>query len=506
MAREFDLWLVPGSLYENRDGRIYNTTPVIDPSGEVVARYRKMFPFAPLEEGVAPGDEFCVFDVPEVGRFAVLNCYDLWFPETARTVTAMGAEVILHPVMTHTIDRDVDLNVAKASAAMFQCYLFDINGLDAGGNGQSCVLDPSGRVIHQCGTTEELVPVEIDLEQVRRQRVRGMRTLGQPLKSFRDSKVRFRVYDRQPPDLGLPRLARARWRSRSGRRQSDEPNRSRPWPPNDRGDVPGGRRGPARAALLEQFERTWPAYRAWYLRDGEAPRPSYVQCRRMLREHLPELLPTWERLVELVGGGDLEARFLSLYDPPAFLSGCTQALWTHRTPALVRNYDYAPHQFDGLILRSALHGTAVLAMSDCVWGVLDGVNGHGLAVSLAFGGRHPVGPRLRDHDRAALRARILSGCRRGRGGPQPRTDPCRLQSGVARSGRAARDGVRGARPPGTRRALAGLGQPPGRGRQAGRAECPGFRPARGRGPGAPVQPGERAGATGRDVPRRAGLA
>ena len=149
-------------------------------------------------------------------------------------------------------------------------------------------------------------------------------------------------------------------------------------------DLPG-------AVLLEQFERTWPAYRAWYLREGEAPRPSYVQCRRMLREHLPELVPTWERLVELVGGGDLEARFLALYDPPPFVAGCTQALWTHRTPALVRNYDYAPSLFDGLILRSAWNGTGVVAMTDCVWGVLDGVNAHGLALSLAYGGRHPVG-------------------------------------------------------------------------------------------------------------------
>ena len=196
MAREFDLWLVPGSLYENRDGRIYNTTPVIDPERRGGRPLPQDVPVRPARGGGGPRHEFCVFEVPEVGRFAVLNCYDLWFPETARTVTAMGAEVILHPVMTHTIDRDVDLNVAKASAAMFQCYLFDINGLDAGGNGQSCVLDPSGRVIHQCGTTEELVPVEIDLEQVRRQRVRGMRTLGQPLKSFRDSKVRFPIYDR----------------------------------------------------------------------------------------------------------------------------------------------------------------------------------------------------------------------------------------------------------------------------------------------------------------------
>ena len=195
MAAEFGVWLVPGSLYENRDGRIYNATPVIDPQGNVVARYRKMFPFTPLEEGVTPGDEFCVFDVPGVGRFAMLNCYDIWFPETMRTVTAMGAEVILHPVMTHTIDRDVDLNIAKASAAIFQAYVFDINGLGAGGNGQSCILDPAGRVLHQAGGTEEMMPVEIDLDQVRRQRVRGMRTMGQPLKSFRDSTVHFGVYD-----------------------------------------------------------------------------------------------------------------------------------------------------------------------------------------------------------------------------------------------------------------------------------------------------------------------
>jgi predicted choloylglycine hydrolase len=66
-------------------------------------------------------------------------------------------------------------------------------------------------------------------------------------------------------------------------------------------------------------------------------------------------------------------------------------MWTHRTPALVRNYDYSPHQFDGMVLRTAMHGTPVIAMSDCVWGVLDGLNGHGLAVSLAFGGRRAVG-------------------------------------------------------------------------------------------------------------------
>ena len=201
MAEKHGVWLLPGSLFERRDGLIYNTTPVIDPHGNVVARYRKMFPFRPFEEGVTPGDEFLVFDVDDIGRFGVLICYDIWFPETVRTLTSMGAEVILHPVLTYTIDRDVDLAIAHASAAMFQCYMFDINGLGAGGNGQSRIIDPSGRLLHQSSVNEEMIPIEIDLDQVRRQRQHGLRTLGQPLKSFRDSSMDFTVYDRNTRDL-----------------------------------------------------------------------------------------------------------------------------------------------------------------------------------------------------------------------------------------------------------------------------------------------------------------
>jgi predicted amidohydrolase len=197
MAARHGVWLVPGSLYERgADGRIYNTASVIGPAGEVVARYRKMFPFRPYEEGTAGGMSFCVFDVPEVGRFGLSICYDIWFPETTRTLTAMGAEVLLHPVLTNTIDRDVELSSARGTAAQFQCYVFDVNGLGAGGVGRSCVVDPAGNVVYQAGDQEEVIPLEIDLEQVRRQRANGIRGLGQVLKSFRDRPVEFAVYDR----------------------------------------------------------------------------------------------------------------------------------------------------------------------------------------------------------------------------------------------------------------------------------------------------------------------
>lgn len=194
IAARHGLWLINGSLFEQREDKIYNTASVIDPTGRIVGRYRKMFPFQPYEMGIESGDEFLVFDVPEVGRFGVLICYDMWFPETARTLVSMGAEVLIHPSFTATIDRDVELAIARATAAQNQCYVIDINGVGDGGNGRSVIVAPAGDVVHQAGTNEELMPLEIYFDRVRRGREFGLRGLGQPLKSFRDCPLQFPVY------------------------------------------------------------------------------------------------------------------------------------------------------------------------------------------------------------------------------------------------------------------------------------------------------------------------
>ncbi len=200
LAAKHKLWIVNGSIFEKTPkGKIYNTTSVFNPSGEVVGRYRKMFPFRPYEEGVEPGKEFLVFDVPDVGRFGVSICYDMWFPETTRTLACLGAEVILHPTLTGTLDRDPELSISRASAVINQCFFFDINGIGAGGVGRSIVVGPDGDILHQAGPTEEIIPLEIDLDRVRRSRKRGLRNLGQPLKSFRDAPIDFPVGMRSAP-------------------------------------------------------------------------------------------------------------------------------------------------------------------------------------------------------------------------------------------------------------------------------------------------------------------
>ena len=196
LARRYDIWLVPGSMFEVAEDKIYNTASVISPCGEVIGHYRKMFPFEPYETNVEAGDDFLVFDVPSVGRFGISICYDMWFPETSRTLAAMGAEVILHPSLTDTIDRDVELSLVRATAAMNQCYVFDINGVGQGGIGRSTIVDPSGHVVYAAGSAEEVMPVEIDLGRVRRDRSVGLLGLGQTLKSFRDRRTDFGVYQK----------------------------------------------------------------------------------------------------------------------------------------------------------------------------------------------------------------------------------------------------------------------------------------------------------------------
>ncbi|GAA6206465.1 carbon-nitrogen hydrolase family protein [Thalassotalea sp. SU-HH00458] len=190
LAKELNIWLIPGSDYELCDDEIFNTTSVINNEGVVIERYRKIYPFLPYEKGVSCGQDFVVFDVPQ-GRIGVAICYDLWFPEVSRELTCLGAEVLIYPTLTGTIDREVELSMAKSTAVTNQCYVIAVNGLGDYGNGKSIIVSPDGSVIHQAGINKEVFPVEIDFSVVRRNRERGIHGLGQPLKSFRDNPIKF---------------------------------------------------------------------------------------------------------------------------------------------------------------------------------------------------------------------------------------------------------------------------------------------------------------------------
>jgi predicted choloylglycine hydrolase len=135
-----------------------------------------------------------------------------------------------------------------------------------------------------------------------------------------------------------------------------------------------------------EFDSRWPAYKDWFIRSNEAKRPTYLDSVSALRRYMPEFLPVYEDMVELAGGGDRAARFLAQYCPPPLFRGCSQAIYIKDEPVIVRNYDYSPYLCDGLVMHTRFDRRRVIAMTDCMTGVLDGINEDGLAISMAFGG------------------------------------------------------------------------------------------------------------------------
>lgn len=176
IAAESEIWLVPGSVYELApDGRVHNTALVLAPDGELVATYRKVFPWQP-HESCAPGDEFVTFDIPEVGRVGLAICYDGSFPETFRQLAWMGAELIIQVNLTTTSDREQELVMARANAIFNQLYVVSLNAAAPAGVGRSLIVDPEGLVRVAGGAGEEVLSDVLDLDAV--ERVRHFGTAG----------------------------------------------------------------------------------------------------------------------------------------------------------------------------------------------------------------------------------------------------------------------------------------------------------------------------------------
>lgn len=137
------------------------------------------------------------------------------------------------------------------------------------------------------------------------------------------------------------------------------------------------------------FNTHWAAYRTWFDSKGAAYVPDLKTSQAALKKYMPEMWPTYKRLCKLADADEVSARFLTGFQPPAYINGCSQAVLPGIQ--LIRNYDYHPDLTEGAQLLTAWNGKKVIATSDCLIGALDGMNEDGLAISLTFGGRKVVG-------------------------------------------------------------------------------------------------------------------
>jgi deaminated glutathione amidase len=185
-ARDLDIYLHAGSIYERVEGeaRIYNTTVVFDPQGEVTGTYRKIHMFdVDLDEDtsyresdtVAPGEDIVTVDVDGT-TVGLAICYDLRFPELFRILTLRGADVIMLPAaFTLATGRDHWQPLIRARAIENQVFMVAAGqvGQHPPGRwcyGRSLIVDPWGVPVSQASDAPTVISATLDLAQLQRVR------------------------------------------------------------------------------------------------------------------------------------------------------------------------------------------------------------------------------------------------------------------------------------------------------------------------------------------------
>ncbi|WP_029355099.1 carbon-nitrogen hydrolase family protein [Bosea sp. 117] len=173
IARQHHIALAYGYPERGSDGRVYNAALLVDAEGRSVLGYRKTHLFGAVDrEMFAAGEtlgEVAVLALPRTGRtvrIGMLICYDVEFPEAARTLALAGAELILVPTANMPPCEAASRVLVPARACengLFVAYANRCGG-DAVFDyyGESCVAGPDGRVIALAGGGEEIIFADLD--------------------------------------------------------------------------------------------------------------------------------------------------------------------------------------------------------------------------------------------------------------------------------------------------------------------------------------------------------
>jgi predicted amidohydrolase len=151
LARRHRAWVVAG-VYEREGGVVYNTAVLLDRTGRLAGRYRKVYlPREELEGGIAAGDGYPVFET-DFGRVGLMICWDVQYADPARALALGGAELVLMPIWGGS-----EL-LARARAAENRFFL-----ASSGYDFPTMVVDPDGEVLARAAEGRRLVLATVDL-------------------------------------------------------------------------------------------------------------------------------------------------------------------------------------------------------------------------------------------------------------------------------------------------------------------------------------------------------
>ncbi len=180
LARENDCYIVGGSIPEREGERYYNTSFVFDRQGRIIAKHRKVHLFDVMIPGgvsfqesaiLTPGNRITSFQT-EYGRFGLLICYDLRFPENFRLLSEEDPIAVIIPAAFNLTTGPAHWETLfRARAIDNQVYMIGVSPArdeKAGyvAYGHSLVVDPWGDVIMEAGIEESVEVVTINTDRI----------------------------------------------------------------------------------------------------------------------------------------------------------------------------------------------------------------------------------------------------------------------------------------------------------------------------------------------------
>ncbi len=170
-AKRHHVHIVGGSVANKKQGKLYNSTFVVDRTGQVVGEYDKVHLFTPGKEDTVftPGDHLNIFELDGV-KMASIICYDVRFGEWVRMAALAGAQILFVPAAWPNPRLGHWQILNQARAIENQMFVVAVNSCGKAGEYQFCggsmIIDPWGKVLSQADGREQIITSDVDLSVI----------------------------------------------------------------------------------------------------------------------------------------------------------------------------------------------------------------------------------------------------------------------------------------------------------------------------------------------------
>ena len=192
LAKKYHAYVVPWD-YSAEDGKIYNSSYILDRNGNEIGRYRKCnLTSGEMKRGLSHGMEYPVFDL-DFGKVGIMICFDNYFPESAASLANKGAQLILYPLYGDTLKPGWELKF-RTRAADHSLFVASCQLQSYFDRTYTGIADPEGNVVAKLDKENSHAVIDIDVGKVVRSNTYANHPYGENLREYLHKCRNYKAY------------------------------------------------------------------------------------------------------------------------------------------------------------------------------------------------------------------------------------------------------------------------------------------------------------------------